>query len=48
MDEETYRYLGFEMKKGEIERNEMKMLEGRIREKLEEPTKRVYVFESRN
>ena len=37
------------MKKGEIERKEMmKKLEERIREKLEEPTQRVDVFEARN
>ena len=49
MDEATYRYLGFEMKKGEVVRNEMMAkLEERIRDKLEEPTKRVDVFETRN
>ena len=42
MDETTYKYLGFEMKKGEVARNEMmKKLEERIRDKLEEPSKRV-------
>ena len=36
------------MKKGEIDKNEMaKRLEERIREKLEEPTRRVDVFEAR-
>ena len=49
LDETTYKYLGFEMRKGEVERNEMmEKLEERIMEKLEEPTKRVEVFESRN
>ena len=49
LDETTYKYLGFEMKKGEVERKEMMTkLEERIREKLEEPTKRVEVFEARN
>ena len=49
MDETTYKYLGFEMKNGEVERKEMmKKLEERIREKLEEPTMRVEVFEARN
>ena len=42
-------YKGFEMMKGEIARKEMmKKLEERIREKLEEPTMRVEVFEARN
>ena len=42
LDETTYKYLGFEMKNGEIERKEMMIrLEERIREKLLEPTKRV-------
>ena len=49
MDETTYKYLGFEMKKGEVERNEMMVkLEKRIEEKLKEPTQRVEVFETRN
>ena len=49
LDEITYKYLGFEMKKGEVKRKEMKKkLEQRIRETLEEPTKRVAVFEARN
>ena len=49
MDEVTYKYLGFEMKKGEIERKEMmNKLEERIKDKLEEPTTKVEVFETRN
>ena len=49
MDEATYKYLGFEMMKGEIARKEMMTrLEERIKEKLQEPTKRVEVFEARN
>ena len=49
MDETTYKYLGFQMKKGEVERNEMMAkLEERIREKLDLPSKRVDVFEARN
>ena len=49
LDEVTYKYLGFEMKKGEVEKKQMMdMLEERIREKLEEPTTRVEVFEARN
>ena len=49
MDEETYKYLRFEMKKGEIERKEMmKRLEEMTKEKLAEHTKRVEVFEARN
>ena len=49
MDQITYRYLGFEMRKGEIERKEMmKKLKERIKEKVEVPTKRVEIFESRN
>ena len=48
LDERTYKYLGFEMKKGEIDRKEMmKVLEGRIKEKLDEPMKRVDVFEAK-
>ena len=36
-----YKYLGFEMKKGEVERKEMMAkLEDRIKEKLVEPTSR--------
>ena len=49
LDERTYKYLGFEMKKGEVDRKEMmKVLEGQIKEKLEEPTRRVEVFAARN
>ena len=49
LGETTYKYLGFEMKKGEIARDEMmSKLEERIQEKLEEPTKRVDVFEAKN
>ena len=49
MDETTYKYLGFEMMKGEVERKVMmKELEERIYEKLQEPTKKVQVFETRN
>ena len=36
LDETTYKYLGFEMKRGEVEKKEtMKKLEERIKEKLE-------------
>ena len=46
LDEVTYKYLGFEMMKGEVERKEtMKRLEERIKDKLDEPMKRVDVFE---
>ena len=49
MDALTYKYLGFEMKKGEVDRKEMLVkLEERIKEKLEKPTRRVEVFEARN
>ena len=49
MDETTYKYLGFEMKNGEVVGKEMLVkLEERIKEKMEEPTKRVEVFEARN
>ena len=49
LDEITYKYLGFEIKKGEIERKEMMdKLEERIKDKLTEPTRRVEVFEARN
>ena len=49
IDDVTYKYLGFEMKQGDVERNEMmRKLEERISEKLEEPTKRVEVFETKN
>ena len=45
----TYKYLGFEMKNGEVKQKEMaSKLEERIKEKLDEPTKRVDVFEARN
>ena len=48
IDEVAYKYLGFEIKKGEVYRKEMmKVLEGRIK-KLEEQTWRVEVFEVRN
>ena len=40
MDETSYKYLGYEMKKGEIDRKEMMVkLEKRIGEKLEEQTR---------
>ena len=49
LDETTYKYLGFEMKKGEVDRKAMmKRLEERVKEKLEEPMKRVDSFEARN
>ena len=49
MDELTYKCLGFEMKNGENERKEMMLkLEKRIKYKLQEPAKRVEVFEARN
>ena len=49
MDETTYKYLGFEMIKGEVDRKGMMAkLEVRIREKLEEPMTMVEVFETRN
>ena len=49
LDEVTYKYLGFEMKKGEIDRKVMiAKLEERIKDKLEEATGRVDSFESRN
>ena len=49
MDETTYKYLGFEMKHGEVARKDMMTkLEERIKEKLNEPTKRVDVFEAMN
>ena len=49
IEEIPYRYLGFEMKKGEIERKTMmKRLEERVKEKLEEPTRRVDKFEFKN
>ena len=49
MDETTYKYLGFEIKKGDVERKEMmRRLEERIKGKLEKPTMRVEVFEAMN
>ena len=49
MDETTYKYLGFEMIRGEVDRKGMMArLEERIAEKLEEPTTKVEVFETRN
>ena len=49
MVETTYKYLGFEMKKGEDDIKEMLVkLEERIKEKQDEPTRRVDVFEARN
>ena len=49
MDETTYKYLGFQMKKGDVEAKEMMAkLDERIKEKLDEPSKRVEVFETRN
>ena len=49
LDGTTYKYLGFEMRKGDVERNEMMAkLEKRIMEKLEGPLNRVEMFEARN
>ena len=49
IDEIPYIYFGFEMKKGEIERETMmKKLDERIKEKHDEPTKRVEMFEFKN
>ena len=49
LDETTSKYLGFEMRKGEVERKEMMdKLEERNDEKLEDPTRRVESFEARN
>ena len=49
LDETTYKYLGFEMRKGDVARKEMiEKLEQRIREKLDEPTRREDIFEARN
>ena len=49
LDETTYKYLGFEMKKGEVARNGMMMrLEEMLREKLEEPRTRVEAFKAKN
>ena len=40
LDETTYKYLGFEMKNGDVERKEMmRKLEERIMNKSEEPTR---------
>ena len=36
------------MKKGQVDKKMLRKLEERIKEKLEEPTRRVEVFESRN
>ena len=48
MDATTYKHIEFEMRKGEVERNEtMRRLEERIL-KHEEPTMRVDVFEAIN
>ena len=45
----TNKYVGFETTKGDVERKKiMKMLDERIKEKLDEPMKRVEVFETRN
>ena len=47
MDETTYEYLGYEMRKGEVVRKGVMMrLEERIRDKLKEPARRVDVFEA--
>ena len=49
LDERTYKYLGFEMMKGEVDKMVMMAnLEEMVREKLDEPTKRVEVFEAKN
>ena len=49
LDETTYKYLGFEMRKGQVERNEMmETREERIREKLEDPLNGVEMFEAGN
>ena len=49
LDKTTYKYLGFEMKRGEAARKEMMAkLEERIKDKLEEPAKSVDVYETRN
>ena len=49
LDETTRKYLGFEMMKGGVERNEtMSKLEERIKEKLDEAAKIVEVSETRN
>ena len=49
LDDTTYKYLGFEMKNGEIDGKRMlRILEERIGIKSEEPTKRVDVFKVMN
>ena len=49
IDDTTYKYMGFEMKKGEIAMKEMmSKLEESIGDKLEEPPSRVQDFEARN
>ena len=49
LDDRSDKYLGFETKKGDVDKKEMmEKLEQRIREKLDEPTRRVDVFEARN
>ena len=48
MDETTYKYLGFEMRKEMKKKEMMNKLEERIKDKLEEPSKRVGSFEARN
>ena len=49
LDEATYRYLGFETIKGEVDRDQMMAkLEERTREKLEQPANMVECFEARN
>ena len=49
LDEVTYKYLGFETKRGAVDTKEMmSKLEQRIQEKLDEPGRRVGVFEARN
>ena len=49
LDGTTYKYLGFVMKRGEVERKDMmRKLEEMIKKKLEEPTQRVDIFEVRN
>ena len=49
LDETTYKFLGFEMKKGEVDRKlMMAKLKERVRDKLEEPMKRVEVSEAKN
>ena len=49
IDETTYKYLGFEMKKGEVEQKDMsREIEERVREEIKEQTRRVDDFEARN